>query len=71
MTEDSHSVGIFSAGLSAAQRLSVIQRFREGSLRALIIESGCERGLDVEGVTLVVNFNLPEDNKTYLHWTFR
>ncbi|KAM6043412.1 ATP-dependent RNA helicase DDX25 isoform 1-T1 [Chlamydotis macqueenii] len=73
MSRDGHRVAILTAELTVSQRADVIQRFRDGKEKVLIATNVCARGIDVEQVTIVVNFNLPINQKsepdfeTYLH----
>ncbi|NXC77515.1 DDX25 helicase, partial [Anhinga anhinga] len=73
MTQDGHQVAILTAELTVAQRADVIQRFRDGKEKVLIATNVCARGIDVQQVTIVVNFSLPVDQnsepdfETYLH----
>ncbi|NXD88066.1 DDX25 helicase, partial [Halcyon senegalensis] len=73
MSHDGHQVAILTAELPVAQRATVIQRFREGREKVLIATNVCARGIDVQQVTVVVNFSLPTDHRkepvfeTYLH----
>ncbi|NWU93671.1 DDX25 helicase, partial [Upupa epops] len=73
LNRDGHQVDILTAELSVAQRASVIQRFRDGKEKVLIATNVCARGIDVQQVTVVVNFSLPinhrrePDFETYLH----
>ncbi|CAL1681472.1 unnamed protein product [Lasius platythorax] len=77
MTKDGHAVAILSGDLTVEQRISVLDRFRAGLEKVLIttnvLARGKRRGIDVEQVTIVVNFDLPMDQKrqadceTYLH----
>ncbi|NXL54299.1 DDX25 helicase, partial [Podilymbus podiceps] len=73
MSQDGHQVAILTAELTVAQRANVIQRFRDGKEKVLIATNVCARGIDVQQVTIVVNFSLPMDQKgkpdfeTYLH----
>ncbi|XP_010085063.1 PREDICTED: ATP-dependent RNA helicase DDX25-like, partial [Pterocles gutturalis] len=73
MSQDGHQVAVLTAELTVAQRASVIPRFRDGKEKVLIATNVCARGIDVQQVTIVVNFNLPTDQKnepdfeTYLH----
>jgi ATP-dependent RNA helicase DeaD len=53
--------------LSQAQRNRVLQAFRLGRLKALVATDVVGRGIDVRGVTHVVNFDLPEDPSQYVH----
>ena len=47
--------------MSHEERCSVIDAFRAGRARVLVTTDLCARGLDVVGVGLVVNFDLPND----------
>lgn len=73
MTKDGHAVAILSGDLTVEQRISVLDRFRAGLEKVLITTNVLARGIDVEQVTIVVNFDLPMDQKrqadceTYLH----
>jgi ATP-dependent RNA helicase DeaD len=53
--------------LSQAQRNRVLQAFRSGRLKALVATDVVGRGIDVRGVTHVVNFDLPDDPAQYIH----
>jgi len=73
MTKDGHAVGLLSGELEIQQRADIIKRFREGKEKVLITTNVSARGIDVEQVTVVVNFDLPltpdhkPDCETYLH----
>ncbi|KAM9299269.1 ATP-dependent RNA helicase DDX25 [Gastrophryne carolinensis] len=73
MENDGHQVALLSGELPVAQRANIIQRFREGSEKVLITTNVCARGIDVQQVSVVVNFDLPlnssgfPDFETYLH----
>jgi len=53
--------------LSQAQRNRVLQAFRSGRLTTLVATDVVGRGIDVRGVSHVVNFDLPEDPTHYVH----
>lgn len=73
MSKDGHSVAVLSGDLTVEQRLAVLDRFRAGLEKVLITTNVLSRGIDVEQVTIVVNFDLPMDQhgradcETYLH----
>ncbi|XP_067132799.1 ATP-dependent RNA helicase DDX19A-like [Centruroides vittatus] len=73
MMIEGHSVALLSGELSIEQRLAVINKFRVAKVKVLITTNVCSRGIDIEQVTLVVNFDLPVDQsgnvdcQTYLH----
>lgn len=53
--------------LTQAKREEVMQRFREARLRVLVATDVAARGLDVEGVTHVFNYDIPHDAESYIH----
>jgi ATP-dependent RNA helicase RhlB len=53
--------------LPQKQRLRVLSRFKEGELQILVATDVAGRGLHIEGVTHVVNYELPEDPEDYVH----
>lgn len=69
----SNSVGVLNGDLTVEQRLAVLDRFREGLQKVLITTNVLSRGIDIEQVNIVVNFDLPvnqegkADCETYLH----
>ncbi|XP_073476364.1 ATP-dependent RNA helicase DDX25-like [Aquarana catesbeiana] len=73
MTKDGHKVELLSGELSVTERACAIQHFRDGKVKVLITTNVCARGIDVEQVSIVINFHLPVnmddqvDFETYLH----
>lgn len=63
--------GIPAQGLSSLlrqeKRNKIIQGFKAGEYRALVATDVASRGLDVDNVSLVVNYHLPEEAPTYVH----
>jgi ATP-dependent RNA helicase DeaD len=53
--------------LSQAKRLSVLKKFKEGSIEVLVATDVAARGLDISGVTHVYNFDIPQDPESYVH----
>ena len=53
--------------LSQNQRDEVMQRFRNKSLQILIATDVAARGLDVDDITHVINYSLPDDPEVYIH----
>jgi superfamily II DNA/RNA helicase len=48
-------------------RERAMKRFREGKVEILVATDVAARGIDVEGITHVINYSCPEDEKTYVH----
>ncbi len=53
--------------LSQAQRDNVMNAFRAKRLKVLVATDVAARGLDVDCLTHVINYNLPEDVESYTH----
>ena len=53
--------------MAQAAREKALTRFREGKLQVLVATDVAARGIDVAGVTHVINYTCPEDEKTYVH----
>lgn len=53
--------------LSQAKREEVMARFREADMQLLVATDVAARGLDVEGVTHVFNYDIPHDAESYIH----
>ena len=57
--------------LSQAKREQVMKRFRDAKLQVLVATDVAARGLDIEGVTHVINYDIPLDGESYIHRTGR
>ena len=53
--------------MAQTAREKALQRFRDGKVNTLVATDVAARGIDVAGITHVINYNCPEDHKTYLH----
>uniref|UniRef100_UPI0013E3FD4F DEAD/DEAH box helicase n=1 Tax=Paenibacillus koleovorans TaxID=121608 RepID=UPI0013E3FD4F len=53
--------------MSQAKRELVMRRFREAKLQVLVATDVAARGLDIEGVTHVYNYDMPHDKESYIH----
>lgn len=60
-------VGTLQGDLSQHQRESTLQAFRQGRVHLLVATDVASRGLDINRVDYVINFDLPKDSKTYFH----
>ena len=50
-----------------SQREKAMQRYRDGKLQVLIATDVASRGIDVDDVDCVINFDIPEENEYYVH----
>ena len=53
--------------LSQSARLGALNKFRSGSRDILVATDVAARGLDIPNVDVVLNFDVPQDSKTYIH----
>lgn len=53
--------------LSQGKRERVMKSFREAKIQILVATDIAARGLDVEGITHVINYDIPEDAESYIH----
>ena len=59
--------GLLSGEIAQVRRTKTLERFKSGKLRVLIATDVAGRGIHVDGVSHVVNYDLPEDPEDYVH----
>ena len=64
---DGYNADSLYGDLSQAQRDMVMKKFRERTLQLLVATDVAARGLDVDSLTHVINYGLPDDPATYTH----
>ncbi|SEN57263.1 ATP-dependent RNA helicase DeaD [Paenibacillus sp. OV219] len=67
LQENGFSSDELHGDLSQAKREQVMRRFRDAKLQLLVATDVAARGLDVEGVTHVFNYDIPENAEGYIH----
>jgi translation initiation factor 4A len=67
LTSQSFTVSCLHGEMSMPERELIMREFRSGSSRVLITTDVLARGIDVRGVSLVINFDLPTDRENYIH----
>ena len=67
LTERGFAVGTVHGDLGQGAREQALRAFRKGKVDVLVATDVAARGIDVEGVTHVINYECPDDEKTYLH----
>ncbi len=67
LLKDGYNADALHGDLSQAQRDHVMKRFRDRSLNMLVATDVAARGLDVDNISHVINFNLPDDLDGYIH----
>lgn len=64
---DGYNADALHGDLSQSQRDYVMGRFRSGQLQLLVATDVAARGLDINDLTHVINYNLPDDPEVYIH----
>lgn len=59
--------GLLSGEVNQQKRIKTLERFRDGSLPLLVATDVAGRGIHVDGVSHVFNYNLPDDSEDYVH----
>jgi len=67
LMSDGYSADFLNGDLSQGQRDEVMNRFRTRQIQILVATDVAARGLDVNDLTHVINFNLPDDPEVYVH----
>jgi ATP-dependent RNA helicase DeaD len=67
LQEAGQSVDEYHGDLSQQQRERLIQRWRSGKIKIVVATDIAARGLDMEDLTHVFNFDLPDNSETYIH----
>jgi superfamily II DNA/RNA helicase len=67
LTERGFAVGTVHGDLGQGAREQALRAFRTGKIDVLVATDVAARGIDVDNVTHVINYECPDDEKTYLH----
>jgi len=59
--------GAMHADKSQRERMSALEDFKSGKLRVLVATDIAQRGLDISGITHVINFDVPQQPEDYVH----
>lgn len=65
--EMGHNVAEIHADRSLPQRREALEGFKSGRYRVLVATDIAARGIDVKGIELVLNYDLPDDTENYVH----
>ncbi|MBL3556577.1 MULTISPECIES: DEAD/DEAH box helicase [Marinobacter] len=60
-------VALMSGEIAQNKRLKTLEQFKEGSIQVLVATDVAGRGIHVDGVTHVFNYNLPDNAEDYVH----
>ena len=67
LMQDGYNADALHGELSQSQRDHVMKRFRKKSIQILVATDVAARGIDINELTHVINYNLPDDNEIYIH----
>lgn len=67
LIREGYDIEALHGDLTQQQRDKVMSRFREKSIQILIATDVAARGIDVQGITHVINYELPDDTEVYTH----
>lgn len=67
LTREGYDIEALHGDLTQQQRNKVMDEFREKTLQLLIATDVAARGIDVQGITHVINYELPDDMEVYTH----
>ena len=67
LNANGYAAAAITGDLDQSKRLKVLARFRSGTLPILVATDVASRGLHIEGVTHVINYDLPQDSEDYVH----
>lgn len=67
LSEEGYPVSSIHGDITQIDRDKIMKNFRKGETRVLITTDLLARGIDVRAVSLVINYDLPEDMQSYIH----
>ncbi|WP_309380715.1 DEAD/DEAH box helicase [Cerasicoccus frondis] len=67
LLDHDHKVATMHADRSQSERREALQGFKEGKYEILVATDIASRGLDISGVTHVINYNVPQNCEDYVH----
>lgn len=67
LKEKDHTVSCMHGDMTQKEREKILEEFRSGSSRVLITTDLLARGIDVQQISLVINYDLPMNTENYIH----
>ena len=67
LQEAGESVGVIHGEFEQKERIRALEAFRSGASRILVATNVAARGLDIDGISHVVNYDVPEEAEDYVH----
>ena len=67
LSEENYPISYIHGDMEQKERESNLHNFKSGTTRILLSTDLLSRGIDIQQLSLVINFDLPRDNETYIH----
>ncbi len=67
LKKENHTVGVLHSDRSQRERVEALQGFKSGTFEVLVATDIAARGLDIAGVSHVINYDVPENPEDYVH----
>ena len=67
LIKDNFPVGYITGDRTVTERNETMEQFRTGHIRVLLASDLLARGIDIQQLSLVINFDLPREKETYIH----
>ena len=67
LLKDDFPVGMIHGNLMTNEREQIMNQFRQGDIRILLSTDLLSRGIDVQQLSLVINYDIPHEKETYIH----
>lgn len=67
LIQDGYSAEAIHGDVSQEQRINVMNRFKDKGIQMLVATDVAARGLDVQGLTHVINYGMPDSGENYVH----
>ena len=67
LKEEGYDVCLIHGKLTSVERIDILKDFRKQKFRVLITTDIIARGIDIQQITLVINYDMPQEKETYLH----
>src|SRR5438045_9307403 len=62
-----HSVAVWDSNRTQRERVEAVEGFKSGKYEVMVATDIASRGLDIAGVSLVINYDVPEHPEDYVH----
>lgn len=67
LTSYGHKIGTIHGNKTQSQRQTILRRFKTNEINILMATDVAARGLDIDGISHVINYDIPESYETYIH----